>query len=128
MLILKHINNQSCKHDLKLISDTVTVTDADDHYHGDGGSVIRAADGQWWTVTIMIEDVWNWTRTKPLKLKRFIKTIDSKVKTANPGNFYIRAIARNFFTLRGISRDCVEKVFLICNYVQLAEILRKFLK
>jgi hypothetical protein len=50
-------NNQSCKHDLKLKVETVTVTGADDHYHGDGRSVIRAADGQWWTVTIMIEDV-----------------------------------------------------------------------
>ena len=37
----KAYNNQSCKHDLKLKGETVTVTDADDHYHGDG----RSADG-----------------------------------------------------------------------------------
>jgi hypothetical protein len=28
----------------------------------------------------------------------------------NPENFYLRA--RNFFTLRGIARDCVEKAFI----------------
>ena len=39
-------NNQSCKHDLKLKGETVTVKGADDHYHADGRSVIRAADGQ----------------------------------------------------------------------------------
>ena len=46
-------NNQSCKHDLKLKGNTVTVTDADDHYHGAG----RSADGWLWTFTIMSEDV-----------------------------------------------------------------------
>ncbi len=39
-------NNQFCKHDLKLKGETVTVTGADDHYHGDGRLLIRAADGQ----------------------------------------------------------------------------------
>ena len=34
----KAYNNQSCKHDLKLKGETVTVTGADDHYHGDGRS------------------------------------------------------------------------------------------
>jgi hypothetical protein len=41
--------------------------------------------------------------------------------SVDPENFYLRAKARNFFTLRG-------KVFLRRNYAQLAVILRKFLK
>ncbi len=65
----KAYNNQSCKHCLKLNGQTVTVTDADGHCLADGRSVIRAADEQWWTVTIMVVDGWNWTRTK-LERKR----------------------------------------------------------
>jgi hypothetical protein len=55
-------------------------------------------------------------------------SITCQQRTTYPGNFYLRAKVRNFFTLRGIARDCVEKVFLRCNYAQLAVILRKFLK
>ena len=69
-------NNQSWKHDLKLKGETVSVTG--DHYHGDGRSVIRSADGQWWTFTIMSEDVWNWTRTKPLTWRSKFGTMVKK--------------------------------------------------
>ena len=71
-------NNQSCKHDLKLKGNTVTVTDADDHYYGDGWTVGR------WIVVDVHDHVRRRLKLNPnetvnvtfsAKIERFIETI-----------------------------------------------------
>ncbi len=79
---------------------TVTVTDVDGHWTVmDGRWFGQAMDShdydgrrlRWWTVTIMVEEGWNWTRTKMepernwralSKIEIFAERIGKKVKTA----------------------------------------------